>query len=295
MKNTFRLSVLTLPLLTLGTTFAQTADPKTAKLDPVAVLGSLQFETGQIPLENGQVLLETGTTLRYLGPADARKVIVELWGNPASQADDVLGMIFPATAGPADDGSWGMVITRSADGHVPDSDAADTDYTQVMRDMQQGVKDGNDERKKAGYESINLVGWADTPRYDAGTHKMYWAKELAFEGSEEHTLNYAVRILGRDSVLQLNAVSGMKQLPQVRTDMQAVLGQVSYAPGQRYEDYKQGSDKLASYGVAALVGGVAAKKLGLLAGGLLLFKKGWILILAAFGGLSRLLGRRRNS
>jgi uncharacterized membrane-anchored protein len=292
MKKTFNLSLLA---LTLGTTFAQSADPKTTVSDPATILQSLQFKTGQIPLESGQVLLETGTTLRYLGPADARKVIVELWGNPASQADDVLGMIFPAAAGPADDGSWGMVITRNTDGHVSDSDAAGTDYTQVMRDMQQGVKDGNDERKQAGYESLALVGWADPPRYDAGTHKMYWAKELAFEGSEEHTLNYAVRILGRDSVLQLNAVSGLKQLPQVRTDMQAVLGQVSYAPGQRYEDYKAGSDKLASYGVAALVGGVAAKKLGLVAGGLILFKKGWILILAAFGGLSRLLGRRRQS
>lgn len=35
--------------------------------------------------------------------------------------------------------------------------------------------------------------------------------------------------------------------------------------GKRYSDFDASSDKVAAYGLAALVGGVAAKKLGLLA------------------------------
>jgi uncharacterized membrane-anchored protein len=35
---------------------------------------------------------------------------------------------------------------------------------------------------------VTLGGWAEPPSYDKATHKMYWAKELAF-GTGEHTLN----------------------------------------------------------------------------------------------------------
>lgn len=279
--------ILTALIASLGAGLAQT--------DPATTERGLHFQTGIIPIEQGQVRLDTGSTLRYLGPEGARTVIVDLWGNPAEQAEGVLGMIFPVAAGPTADNGWGLVITRSHDGHVSDDDAAGADYAQVMRDLRSGLQDENADRKKAGYQTLDLVGWADPPRYDAATHKMYWAKEIAFAGESDHTLNYAVRILGRDSVLQLNAVSGMRLLPQVRGDMQAVLKQVSFTPGQRYEDYQPGSDKLAGYGVAALVGGVAAKKLGLLAGGALLLKKGWFLLLAAFGWVARRFGSRREA
>ena len=121
---------------------------------------------------------------------------------------------------------------------------------------------------------------------------MYWAKELAFDGSDQHTLNYAVRILGRDNVLELNAVAGMTQLPQIKRDMATLLSQVSFAPGARYEDFDGKTDKVAAYGIAGLVGVVAAKKLGLLALLPLLLKKGWIVIAAALGLLGRVFGRK---
>jgi uncharacterized membrane-anchored protein len=38
-----------------------------------------------------------------------------------------------------------------------------------------------------------------------------------------------------------------------------------YNPGKRYEDFVASTDHVAEYGIAALVAGVAAKKLGLLA------------------------------
>ena len=44
-----------------------------------------------------------------------------------------------------------------------------------------------------------------------------------------------------------------------------LLSAVSFNPGKRYEDFNQSTDRVAAYGLAALVGGLAAKKLGLLA------------------------------
>jgi uncharacterized membrane-anchored protein len=44
-----------------------------------------------------------------------------------------------------------------------------------------------------------------------------------------------------------------------------LLGDLAYNTGKRYEDFSASTDRIAEYGLMALVGGVAAKKLGLFA------------------------------
>lgn len=275
-----KLAVLAVMLASAGALAVPTTPP------------ALNFQTGDLPILGGAATIHTGTTLRYLDAAGAKTVIVDLWGNPPQAAEDVLGLIMPVGTDLQADSSWGVVVTEARDGHVSDSDAAKTDYAGLMRDLQKSTREHNKERVAAGFGEVELIGWADTPRYDATTHKMYWAKELAFKENAtatatSHTLNYAVRVLGRDNVLELNAVAGMTELPQVQRGMQGVLQQVSFNPGHRYEDFNASTDKLAQYGVAALVGGVVAKKVGLLAVVLLFLKKGWILVVGALGILSR--------
>lgn len=69
----------------------------------------------------------------------------------------------------------------------------------------------NEERRKQGFPTVRLIGWAEPPSYDQAANKMYWAKELAFSDSVARTLNYSIRILGRRGVLVLNAVAAMAQ------------------------------------------------------------------------------------
>jgi uncharacterized membrane-anchored protein len=80
-------------------------------------------------------------------------------------------------------------------------------------------------------------------------------------------------MLGRSGVLVLNAVAGMPQLPEVERATPTLLSMVEFQPGHRYEDFKQGTDKVATYGIAALVAGGIAAKVGL-------FKGLWVAILA---------------
>jgi len=119
---------------------------------------------------------------------------------------------------------------------------------------------------KEGYDAIELVGWASPPRYDSVAKKLYWAKELKFGDSSEHTLNYNLRLLGRRGVLVLNAVANMDQLKLVESATPAILAAVNFQDGHRYADYKDGSDKVATYGLAALVAGGVAAKAGLFKG-----------------------------
>lgn len=207
-----------------------------AKTAPAA---PLNYQTSPVTLLGGKVGVQASPSLRYLDAAESRRVIVDLWGNPPGQAEDVLGMLVPGGTEPDTRDGWAIVLTENKDGHVSDSDAASTDYSKLLRDMQSGVEDGNAERTKAGYDKVKLIGWAEPPSYDAASHKMIWAKELAFgtAGAGDHTLNYAVRVLGRDDVLELNAVGAVSQLQQIKQGMTAVLPLVTFAPGSRYTDY----------------------------------------------------------
>src|SRR6266704_811463 len=158
---------------------------------------------------------------------------------------------------------WGVIITFSEDGYVKDDDAAKIDYRKLLTTMQQATRDANPERAKAGYATVELVGWAEPPHYDSLAHKLYWAKDLKFTDDSAHTLNYSVRVLGRRGVLVLNAVSSMDQLEPVRRDMAKVIGFVEFSGGHRYADFIPGTDKVAEYGIAALIAGGLAAKAGL--------------------------------
>ncbi len=273
--------------------FAEDAAPAAEKgMSAEEFLASLHFKSGKIDLPNGIATLNLPVTFSYLDPADSEKVLVDAWGNPPG--DTSLGMIFPTGASPLDKEAWGVVITYDEDGHVKDDDADSINYTDLLKDMQEGEKEANDERKKQGYSALNLVGWAEKPSYDKSTHKLYWAKELSVEGATEHTLNYNVRILGRKGVLVLNAIAGTSQLGTVKTEMQKVIAFSDFKAGNSYGDFDSGTDKTAEYGIAALVAGGVAAKLGLfgkLFALILAFKK--VLILAAIGffaGIKKFLG-----
>ena len=67
----------------------------------------------------------------------------------------------------------------------------------------------------------------------------------------------------------------MSQLPQIERNTSAILSAVEFNSGNRYADFNPApGDKVASYGIAALVAGGVAAKLGF-------FKGLWILILGA--------------
>ena len=249
-------------VLWAGTALAQDDAANAAKRQQL--LQSLHYQTGEIALAKADAHLHLKPGFRYLDQSDARKVLEDLWGNPPDE--DVLGLLVPENAGLDSDHSWAVVLTYSdSDGHVSDEDAAKIDYTQMLKDMQQGTQEENEERKKSGYSTVQLVGWAQPPRYDAETKKLHWAKELAFSDADGHTLNYDIRVLGREGYLSMEAVADMADQALVNDGMQQVLPLAEFDSGHRYADFNPKTDKLAAYGLAALVAGGIAAKTGLLA------------------------------
>ena len=223
----------------------------------------LAWQTGTVTLKDGLATLNLPPGYRYLSPSDAAAVL-EKWGNPPNS--ETLGMLFPADMGPFTDGAWAVIVTYDEDGFVKDDEAAKIDYTKLLGDMRKSIADENKNRTKEGYQAIQLVGWAAPPRYDSTSHKLYWAKELQFGTDSSHTLNYNIRALGRRGVLVLNAVAGIDALANVETGMKDVLGFVTFNEGHRYTDFVPGKDKVAAYGIGALIVGSMAAKAGLFKG-----------------------------
>ena len=77
-----------------------------------------------------------------------------------------------------------------------------------------------------------------------------------------------------------------------------LLAATSFNDGKRYEDFNAGTDHVAEYGLAALVAGGVAKKVGLFATLGLLLAKFWkvaLVGLAVFGGgLMKLFKRKAD-
>ncbi len=243
--------------------FSVQAESETAS-EASKIESKLNYQSGKITLQDGLATLNLNPEFRYLSPEDTKITLEKLWGNP--DGSGTLGMIVPANLKVSARDSWAVIVTYDEDGYVKDDDAESIDYSKLLKEMQESTAEANKERVKKGYGSVQLVGWAQPPRYDKANHKMYWAKELRFDDSKESTLNYNIRVLGRRGVLVLNAVGGMDRLTEINTQAPVILAQTEFNEGHRYADYVPSADKVAAYGLAGLVAGKVAVKAGLIKG-----------------------------
>ena len=239
----------------------------------IQLVKSLKYQQGEIDLRDGLAKLTVPKEFNFLNSQDAETVLVKLWGNPPSEQKP-LGMLMPAGMTPLSSNCWVVTINYTEDGHVKDDDAGKINYDDLLKQMQKGISEANKTRQEKGYPAVTLVGWAAPPHYDAATHKLYWAKQVHFEGETGDTLNYNIRMLGRKGVLELNAIASLGQLEAIDQQTPQILGMVDFKEGSRYADFDPKVDKVAAYGIAALVAGGIAAKLGL-------FKLLWIGLLAA--------------
>ena len=293
-----RLLTLAVVLLAVQNGFSAPSQPEEAEIAALRkLISEFQPQTGAVVLKDGLATVNVPEGLQYLNQKDAQSLLVKIWGNPPDSASQVIGMIIQSPKAAVSEDGWGIVITYKEDGHVDDADAAKIDYTSLLKQMKEGTVEANKERAKNGYKTAELIGWAEPPHYDPSTHKIYWAKDIAFAGSEQHTLNYCTRILGRRGVLELNAIASLRDLPAIRGEANKALAGVDFNSGNRYADYNSSTDKLATYGIAALVAGGVAAKMGffkVLLVALLAAKKLVILgFIAVVSGVKKLFGRKK--
>jgi len=119
----------------------------------------------------------------------------------------------------------------------------------------------------------------------------------AFAQNAEQSVNYNTCALGREGYISLNLVTDPASIARDKSAAHELLGALSHNEGKRYADFYSSTDKVAEYGLAALIGGIAAKKLGLFAMFAAFLFKFWkigLIALAGLGAVAPKLFKRRK-
>ncbi|MGJ4752344.1 DUF2167 domain-containing protein [Leptospira kmetyi] len=248
--------------------------------DVTNIVKGLKYQTGKVILGDKLATLNVPSNFKYINGKQSKLVLENVWGNPPSA--EPLGMLFLKNQSPISDNfTYAISIDYSEEGYIKDDDAKDLDYGDLLDEMKSDMKESNESRKKEGYPSVELVGWASPPFYDEKSKKLHWAKTLKFEGSEADTLNYNIRILGRKGVIVLNVIADADKLPLVNEELDAIVNSTEFNEGNRYEDFNPGLDTVAAYGIGGLIAGKVLAKAGFFA---LLLKFWKVIALAVIGG-----------
>lgn len=215
-------------------------------------------------------------------PEPAASQLMRAMGNHPDER--VLGLVFPQS----DEQGWMAVARYEPSGHIPEDDAEHWDIDGLYKGLREGTDASNEERRQKGFPELVIGDWVEKPTYDGATHRLVWSLPVRHKGAAADaptSINYNTYALGREGYVTLNLITDLKDIAQDKRHAQTLLAALSFGEGKRYTDFNASTDKVAEYGLAALVGGLAAKKIGLFAlaaGFLAKFAK--VIAVAAFGG-----------
>ncbi|MFC4274891.1 DUF2167 domain-containing protein [Achromobacter aloeverae] len=288
-------------LAIIGTTlgFAPTASAQSeAAQREIQAATEAAFRAAQ---DSGVVHLGDQATLKlppntiFVPRAQANR-LMEAYGNGSD--DTLLGLFMPPADSPDD---WIVTANFEKAGYIKDDDAKNWDVKELLQSLRDGTEDQNKERRARGIAELEVVGWVQAPQYDSAHQRLVWSVEGRDKGGAsdaDSTVNYNTYALGRDGYISLDLLTSKSQVAAQKPALIALLDNLSYNDGKRYADFNSSTDKVAEYGLAALVAGVAAKKLGLLAiiaAFVAKFGKLAILAIAAGGGAFFKIFRRKKS
>jgi uncharacterized membrane-anchored protein len=255
----------------------------------------------------GPKTIELGDALVLDLPADmgyfdraTGKTLMEKMGNQVG--DDFRGLVFKKDSG------WLIEIGYVSDGYVKDDDAGNLKPDEILKSIHDGTEEANEFRKQKGFPAIHVDAWTEPPRYERAQHHLIWGISGKHDDGTSASINFYTRVLGRRGYVALNLMDDPKTIEASKADGLTVLRATTFKPGARYQDFNAKSDKVAEYGLAALVAGgagaVALKlvKVGLLAkfgtkilALLIAGKKLLVLLLVSVGaGIKRLIGGRKQ-
>jgi uncharacterized membrane-anchored protein len=227
-------------------------------------------------------------------PPKQGAAVMDMLGNQTDER--FIGLIFPE----AEESSWFVTMEYEPSGYIKDDDAKDWNAEELLQSLKDGTESANEHRRDIGVAEIQVTRWVEKPAYDAQTHRLVWSAEAREKGGQDAdpTVNYNTYVLGREGYVSLNLITNSSTVETDKPSAHQLLAAVDFNEGKRYGDFNGSTDKVAAYGLAALIGGLAVKKLGLLAGLGLFFAKFAKLIVvgvAAAGGAIAKFFKGRNA
>lgn len=239
-----------------------------------------------------QAVLKLPAGMSFI-PQPAAGRLMQAMGNTGDER--LLGLVAPA------DGDWLVVARYEASGYIKDDDAKDWDVDELFKTLHDGTEEANKLRRERGIPELEVLGWVEKPHYDAAAHRLVWSMAARTKGEADEagqSVNYNTYALGREGYISLNLITARQRVEQDKPYAHDLLASLQFKDGKRYADFDSKTDHVAEYGLAALVAGVAAKKLGffaLAAAFVVKFAKVILLAVAGFGATVARFFKRNKS
>lgn len=277
---------------------AQTEEALRKELDFAAEAAHKALQTGPqaIPVA-GQATLQLPKGYGFIPAHEARNLLAAMGNTPSAQTQ---GLIVPRDEN-RNGADWFMVVSYENAGYIKDDDAKNWNADELLSNIRAGTEAGNEERQSRGIPAMEVVGWIEKPQYNASARQLVWSIESRDQGQPAdmvNGINYNTLALGREGYISMNLVTDVDAVESLKPTAKTLLANLDFNTGKRYSDFNADTDKVAEYGLAALVAGVAAKKLGLLAvfsAFLIKFWKLGAIVLFGGGSFLRKISWRRSA
>ena len=216
----------------------------------MAELPRPDWVVGPAVVDLGDNLAELAIDEKYIfaGAEDTKKIMKYL-GNPLSNNE--IGYIAPNE----ETTNWFIVFDYLPIGYVKDDEKNNIDSDAILKAIRTGNERGNKLRKEQGFAPLTIKGWHNEPYYDEITNNLTWT--LLAEQHDAELVDHNVRILGRHGYISLVLVTDVPTLEAVKAQLDEIVDSISYKEGKSYAEFVQG-DKVAKYGLTALIAGGAA-------------------------------------
>jgi uncharacterized membrane-anchored protein len=217
--------------------------------------------------------------------SDGTKLLMEDWGNVVTEKE--IGILI------APEDAWIAVFEFDPIGYVKDDEKNDLDADAILASIRESQTRDNERRRSMQLTELEIEGWYREPFYNEQTHNLEWCTLLSEKGGGDSFVNHNIRVLGRRGVTEITLIASPDELETAIPELADILKNYSYVSGGSYAEYRKG-DKIAKYGLTALVAGGAAA-VALKSG---LFKHIWkILVLGAAavsGFFKKLFGKKEQ-
>ena len=182
------------------------------------------------------------------------------------------------------------------DGYIKGDDWSKVDPDEFLEQLKSASVENNKERLKNGYNTVQDIRWHIKPEFNKDLGYVYYSLIVVFDDGNE-TYNSTAMVLGREGYTDLTFVFKESIAHLMPNEIDKVVQSFDYNSGVQYSDFKAG-DKIAAYGVGALVAGSLGIKGLAKTGGLAVIaafaKKLWFIILLPFIFLFRLVSGNKK-
>ncbi|MBR6981773.1 MAG: DUF2167 domain-containing protein [Prevotella sp.] len=213
----------------------------------------------------------------FMDIEQTKKLLVDYWGNPEDRMEDVIGSLVPASCEAFYQIAVAYIISYENCGYIKDDDASSIDYDELMKQIQKASAEANESLPVE--QRLTIKGWAVTPQYLKSSHTLIWAKTVGSVDGE--SVNYDMRILGKDGLVSLNAVADPTALDEIVSTGSMMMNSVTFDNGYAYSDFDPKRDRISDWTIGGLIAGGVLAKTGFFAKLGVLLVKFWKLIAVA--------------